>query len=73
MKFDCGCEFEVLDFENINLECPASWELLGNGLTKGLFQIEKQLGRRYCKSIQPKNINELAAVISLIRPGCLEA
>jgi len=73
MKFDCGCDFEDLDFDNVNLQCPASWDLLGNGLTKGLFQIEKQLGRRYCKRIEPKNIEELAAVISVIRPGCLEA
>lgn len=73
MKFDCGCDFEKLDFENINLSCPAAWNLLSNGLTKGLFQIEKQLGRRFCKSIKPGNIEELAAVISLIRPGCLEA
>ena len=73
MKFDCGCDFEMLDFDNVNLECPASWDLLGQGLTKGLFQIEKQLGRRYCKRIGPRNIEELAAVISLIRPGCLEA
>jgi len=73
MKFDCGCEFEELDFEKVNLQCPAAWDLLGNGLTKGLFQIEKQLGRRFCKRIEPKNIEELAAVISLIRPGCLEA
>lgn len=73
MKFDCGCEFELLDFDKINLSCPAAWDLLGKGLTKGLFQIEKQLGKRYCKSIGPRNIEELAAVISLIRPGCLEA
>lgn len=73
MKFDCGCEFEELDFDNINLDCPATWDLVGNGLTKGLFQIEKQLGRTYCKRIEPKNIEELAAVISVIRPGCLEA
>ena len=73
MKFDCGCEFETLDFDNIDLHCQASWDLISNGLTKGLFQIEKQLGRRFCKMIAPRNIEELAAVISVIRPGCLEA
>ena len=73
MKFDCGCEFEQLDFDNINLECQATWDLIGKGLTKGCFQIKKQLGQRFCKKIGPRNIEELAAVISLIRPGCLEA
>lgn len=73
MRFDCGCDFKELDFEKINLECPATWDLISQGLTKGLFQIEGSLGKRFCKKIQPRNMNELAAVISLIRPGCLEA
>ena len=73
MKFSCGCEFDKLNFDNVNLDCAATWDLIGDGLTKGLFQIEGSLGKRYCKSIKPENIEELAAVISLIRPGCLEA
>lgn len=75
MKFECGCEYETLDFENINipLDCKATWDFLGTGLTKGVFQLEKSLGKKYTKEIKPRNIEELAAVISLIRPGCLEA
>lgn len=73
MRFDCGCEFETLDYDSLNLSCPAAWDLIGKGLTKGLFQIEGSLGRRFCKKIMPVNIEELAAVISVIRPGCLEA
>ena len=61
-----------LDFERIPLDDPETWDLIGAGLTKGIFQLEKQLGKRYCKEIKPRNIDELAAVISLIRPGCLE-
>jgi DNA polymerase III alpha subunit len=78
MKFSCGCEYETLDFENIDidtipLDCSQTWNYLGSGLTKGVFQLEKSLGKKYTKEIKPLNIEELAAVISLIRPGCLEA
>jgi DNA polymerase III alpha subunit len=73
MKFNCGCEFEKLDWDDLNLNCPATWDLIGEGLTKGVFQLEKSLGRRWCKKVKPRNIEELGDVISLIRPGCLEA
>lgn len=81
MKFECGC---ILDkdffslplqeqWENIPEGCPTAWDMIGEGLTKGLFQIEKSLGRQWCKKIKPRSIEELADVISLIRPGCLNA
>lgn len=75
MKFSCGCEYEKLDFENLNipLDCPQTWDFVGSGLTKGVFQLEKSLGKRYTKEIKPRSIEELGDVISLIRPGCLEA
>jgi DNA polymerase-3 subunit alpha len=62
-----------IDFAKIPLDDKATWDLICSGLTKGVFQVEKQLGKRYCKEIKPRNINELSDVISLIRPGCLEA
>lgn len=62
-----------LDFSRIPLNDKATWDLISSGLTKGVFQLEKQLGKRYCKEIKPRNIEELSDVISLIRPGCLTA
>ena len=35
----------------------------------GIFQLEKAAGRQGIKMVQPANFNELAATISLIRPG----
>lgn len=76
MKFNCGCSFDKankLDWEKINLDCSATWDMIGQGLTKGVFQLEKSLGRNWCKKLKPRSILELADVVSLIRPGCLEA
>ena len=50
------------------------WEhIFCNGDTKGVFQLESQLGRGWAKKLKPRNIEELSALIALIRPGCLEA
>lgn len=72
-EFKCGCSFNKLDFDNINLDCPATWDLIGTGFTRGIFQLEGSLGKTWAKKLKPRSILELSDVISLIRPGCLEA
>ena len=56
-----------------NFEDRGVWDLICEGRTKGVFQLESQLGRSWAKKVKPTNINDLAALISLIRPGCLKA
>jgi DNA polymerase-3 subunit alpha len=53
--------------------CSKTWDLICSGQTKGVFQLESNLGKSWAKRIRPKNIEELSALISLIRPGCLRA
>jgi DNA polymerase-3 subunit alpha len=62
-----------LDFENIDLECPETWQLISDGNTKGVFQLESRLGQSMAKKLKPQNIEQLSALISILRPGCLEA
>jgi DNA polymerase III alpha subunit len=86
--FDCGCEIEIdqnlepwnpytppliLDINHINENCPKTWELLKQGNTKGVFQLDGHLGKHWSKRLRPEDIEELAALISLLRPGCLTA
>jgi DNA polymerase III subunit alpha len=63
----------MIDFENINLFCEKTWNLIGEGNTKGVFQLESRLGQSMSKKLKPENIEQLAALISIMRPGCLEA
>lgn len=56
-----------------NYDDPQTWALIQEGRTKGCFQIESALCKAWCKKILPSSIEELSAVISLIRPGALEA
>ena len=56
-----------------NLECEKTWELISEGNTKGCFQLESRLGKSMAKKLKPENIEQLSALISILRPGCLEA
>jgi len=80
-KFDCGCEFPLdengkvilpTDIEELNLECPRIWQLLADGKTTGIFQLESRLGSSYAKKLKPKDLEAWSLLIAAIRPGCLE-
>lgn len=61
------------EFNINNLNDEATWNLICEGKTKGVFQLESNLGRHWAKQIKPRNIQELSDLISLIRPGTLQA
>jgi len=56
-----------------DFEDQATWDLISSGKTKGVFQLESKLGSSWAKRVKPRNIEELADLISIIRPGTLEA
>ncbi len=82
-KFVCGCEFDInnnngshkilYDVENVEFGCSKTWDLFADGNTKGVFQLESRLGQSMSKKLKPENIEQLSALISIMRPGCLEA
>jgi len=80
-QYSCGCCFKQngnsieldLSLDNLNLECKKAWDIIGTGNTKGCFQLESRLGQTMAKKLKPENIEQLAALISILRPGCLEA
>ena len=82
-KFPCGCEFDTkhsnglslinFDTDKISFSCSKTWDLISDGNTKGVFQLESRLGQSMAKKLKPENIEQLSALISIMRPGCLEA
>ena len=86
-EYPCGCKFEVvgtdkngsplLDFntilQHIPLHCQRTWDLIGQGNTKGVFQLESQLGQAKAKSLRPLHIEHLSALAAILRPGCLNS
>jgi len=81
LKFNCGCEFSTEggriifnpDIEKLPIDCEKTWGLISEGNTKGCFQLESRLGQATAKQVGPNNIEELSALIAIIRPGCKEA
>ena len=63
----------MFDLENISLKNKKAWSLIQSGNTCGVFQLESELGKQWAKTIRPSNINELSALLALIRPACLES
>lgn len=85
-KFKCGCTWPIisdppsegslplLDVDPEKLPfCKATWDLFSRGDTKGIFQLESDLGKQWSKKLKPKNVEHLSAIGALIRPGCLRA
>ena len=62
-----------LDITKIPLDDQKTWDLICSGNTKGVFQLETHLGKHWCKECQPRTMEELADVISVLRPGTLKA
>ena len=82
LKFKCGCEFDQdengktifdPDISKLNMDCQATWDIICDGNTKGVFQLESQLGRSLAAQTKPRKIAELSDLIAIMRPGCLEA
>lgn len=83
--YPCGCAFDLVEkngvhqikfdpnIDKINLDCERTWQIISDGNTKGCFQLESRLGRSMAKKLKPENIEQLSALISIMRPGCLEA
>lgn len=86
-KFDCGCEIPILDeainpqtglpsldidFDKLPLDCPTAWKAFQEGNTSGVFQLESHLGVHWSKQIKPEEVEDVSAIISVIRPGVLD-
>jgi hypothetical protein len=81
--FNCGCSYPIrkdlgpnktplLDFKYEDIkDCPAIWDIFAKGLTLGVFQLESNLGQKYCKELKPTKLEHLEALTSILRPGCI--
>jgi DNA polymerase-3 subunit alpha len=61
-----------LDPDRLPLNDPKVYRLFANGETIGVFQFESAGMREYLRKLKPENINDLAAMNALYRPGPLK-
>lgn len=61
-----------VDFYAVDVNDPKTYELLGQGETTGIFQLESAGMRRYIKELKPTTIFDLQAMVALYRPGPMQ-
>jgi DNA polymerase-3 subunit alpha len=57
------------DLNNIPLDDPKSYELMGSGQTAGVFQVEGGGMTRWLVQMKPKTLDNIIAMVALYRPG----
>jgi DNA polymerase-3 subunit alpha len=57
------------DLDNIPLDDPKSFELMGSGHTAGIFQVEGTGMTRYLVQMKPQTLDNIIAMVALYRPG----
>ena len=61
-----------LNLDNIPLEDPEVYKMLGEGNTAGVFQLEGTGMTRWVKEMKPKNLSHVIAMVALYRPGPMD-
>ena len=61
-----------LNLNNIPLDDPETYELLGRGETAGVFQVEGSGMRRNLMEMKPQNLDNVIAMVALFRPGPMD-
>lgn len=57
----------------VSFDDASVYDLISEGRTAGVFQLETQLGKSWSKRLRPENIDQLSALGALLRPGCLSS
>ena len=63
---------EHMGVYDVPIDDQKAFEVLGEGDTFGVFQLESEGMRKNIKQLKPTTINDLAAMIALYRPGPME-
>lgn len=61
------------DIEKIPLDDGATYEMMGKGLTDGVFQFESDGMKNVLRQFGPTSIEDLMAILSLYRPGPMDS
>ncbi len=64
---------EEIDFVKLGYDDPKVYELIGSGNTEAVFQLESGGMKGFMRELQPSNLEDVIAGISLYRPGPMDA
>ncbi len=63
---------ETIDWSRIELDDEKTMALFGEGRTEAIFQFESSGMQEICRRLKPKELEDLAALNALYRPGPLD-
>ncbi len=66
-------EAKSLNYQNIPIHDPRTYEMLARGDTLGVFQLESGGMQNLCVRMKPDKFWDISAIVALFRPGPLEA
>ncbi len=61
-----------IDINSISLDDPGVYQMISEGDTDGVFQLESAGMRQFLKELKPDNFEDIIAGISLYRPGPMD-
>lgn len=61
-----------IDVDHLNMEDTGVYEMIGQGKTEGVFQLESAGMKSFMKELKPHNLEDIIAGISLYRPGPMD-
>lgn len=61
-----------IDFDSMSYDDPEVFQLLCDGKTRGVFQLEAGGMTKFIKEMQPRSLEDIIAGISFYRPGPME-
>lgn len=61
------------DLVNLELNDPATYQLLSSGDTTGVFQLESSGMKDLLVRLKPENFSDITALVALYRPGPMES
>ncbi len=61
------------DIEKVNMDDKATFAMISKGQTDGVFQLESAGMKSVLMGLQPENIEDIIAVLSLYRPGPMDS
>ena len=65
-------EGKPFDINQIDTEDPKVYEMISQGRTEGVFQLESGGMKAFMKELKPESLEEIIAGISLYRPGPMD-
>ena len=61
-----------IDIDHLEMNDPGVFEMIGQGKTEGVFQLESSGMKSFMKELKPYNLEDIIAGISLYRPGPMD-